>query len=125
MPKFYSEDLRQKAMNTYKKTGHKSNTCSTYNIARTTLDDWIQLEQQTGQLAQPKLINVGRPSVIHDFAEFKIFIENTKFSQVKDLVPLFKNHFGYEVSYSVLLSAVHKLGWSRKKRAFFTNKLVQ
>ena len=96
----------------------------TFNIARTTLDDWILLEQQTGQLAHPKLVNVGRPSSIQDIRAFKVFVENTKFSQAKDLVPLFKNQFGYEVAYAVILSALHKLGWTRKKRVYSTNKPV-
>lgn len=122
MPKFYTHDLRQKVMEYYKKSGHKSNTCTIFNIARTTLDDWILLEQQTGQLAQPKLKNVGIPSTIKDLDAFKIFVENAKFSQAKDLVPLFKDHFGYGVSYAVILSTLHKLGWTFKKRVFSTDK---
>ncbi|WP_445115019.1 helix-turn-helix domain-containing protein [Acinetobacter sp. WZC-1] len=125
MPKIYSEDLRRKVMEFYRKSGHKSNTCTTFNIARTTLDDWILLEQQTGQLAQPKLVNVGRPSTIRDLPAFKIFVENTKFSQAKDLVPLFKNQFGYAVSYDVILATLHKLGWTHKKRVSSTDRPVK
>ncbi|WP_151960587.1 IS630 transposase-related protein [Acinetobacter bereziniae] len=122
MPKIYSEDLRQKVMEFYKKSNHKSNTCTTFNIARTTLDDWILLEQQTGQLAQPKLVNVGRPSSIKDWQAFKVFVENTKFSQAKDLVALFEVQFGYSVTYDVILAALHKLGWTHKKRVSSTDK---
>ena len=122
MPKIYSEDLRQKVMEFYKKSNHKSNPCTTFNIARTTLDDWILLEQQTGQLAQPKLLNVGRPSSIKDWQAFKVFVENTRFSQAKDLVALFEIQFGYPVTYDVILAALHKLGWTHKKRVFSTDK---
>lgn len=122
MPKIYSEDLRQKVMESYKKSKHKSNTCTTFNIARTTLDDWILLEQQTGQLAQPKLVNVGRRSSIKDWQAFKVFVENTEFSQAKDLVPLFEIQFGYAITYDVMLAALHKLGWTHKKRVSSTDK---
>ena len=110
MPKTYSVDLREKVMQFYKESKHKSKTCELFNIARTTLDDWILLEQQTGQLKQPKSPNMGRPSCILDLQAFK------------DLVPLFALHFGYSVSYQVILGALNRMGWTRKKRVFSTNK---
>ncbi|WP_326519600.1 IS630 transposase-related protein [Acinetobacter sp. CAAS 2-6] len=122
MPKIYSVDLREKVMLFYKETHHKSKTCELFNIARTTLDDWILLEQKTGQLKQPKPHNAGRPSVIKDVQAFKKFVETTKFSQAKDLVPLFEKQFGYPVGYHVILKALHKLGWTHKKRVFSTDK---
>ena len=125
MPKTYSVDLREKVMQFYKETQHKSKTCELFNIARTTLDDWILLEKQTGQLKQPKSENVGRPSRIHDLNTFKSFVETTNFSQAKDLVPLFESHFGYAVGYQVILKALNKLGWTRKKRVFSTDKLAK
>ncbi len=84
MPKIYSVDLREKVMQYYRNSQHKSQTCKTYNIARTTLDDWIKLEQKTDQLQQPKPINIGRPLIIKDMQAFKIFVENTEFSQAKE-----------------------------------------
>ena len=57
MPKIYSVDLREKAMQFYKKSKHKSKTCEIFNIARTTLGDWMAIEQQTGQPKQSKSPN--------------------------------------------------------------------
>ena len=104
MPKTYSVDLREKAMQFYKESKHKSKTCELFNIARTTLDDWILLEQQTGQLKQPKSPNMGRPSCILDLQAFEAFVKKP-FTQAKDLVSLFELRFGYSVSYQVILSA--------------------
>lgn len=123
MPKIYSEDLREKVMQSYNKTQHKSQTCQTFHIARTTLDDWLKLEQETGQLKQPKIQNSGRPSHIKDMQAFHEFVETTEFSQAKELVPLFKKHFSYEISYNVLLSGLHKIGWTHKKRVLPTKKV--
>ena len=122
MPKTYSVDLREKAMQFYKESKHKSKTCEIFNIARTTLDDWILIEQQTGQLKQPKSPNVGRPSKILDLQAFEAFVKTTPFTQAKDLVPLFALRFGYSVSYQVILGALNRMGWTRKKRVFSTNK---
>ena len=98
-----------------KESLHKSKTCELFNIARTTLDDWILLEQQTGQLKQPKTQNAGRPSCILDLQPFKHFVNTTPFTQAKDLVPLFESRFGYSVSYQVILGALNRMGWTRKK----------
>jgi transposase-like protein len=48
MLKTYSVDLREKAMQFYKESQYKSKTCELFNIAKTTLDDWILIEPQTG-----------------------------------------------------------------------------
>ena len=115
MPKTYSVDLREKVMQFYKESKHKSKTCELFHISRTTLDDWILLEQQTSQLKQPKVQNSGRPAKILDLKVFEHFVKNTPFTQAKDLAPLFKQHFGYSVGYHVILKALNKLGWTRKK----------
>ena len=75
-------------------------------------------------MKQPKIIS-GRPSVIKDMQAFKQFVEATPFSQVKDLVPLFEQKFGYKIRYGALLRAMHRLNWTRKKRAFSTDKLTK
>ena len=49
----YSLDLSQGAMTAYKETGLKSPVCKTFRIARTILDAWIKLEEETG-LLQPR-----------------------------------------------------------------------
>ena len=78
MPKIYSVDLREKVMQFYEENNHKSYTCKTFKISRTTLDDWILLQNTTGQLKQPK-INAGRPTKIKDMSAFKQFVESTPF----------------------------------------------
>ena len=85
MPKTYSVDLREKAMQFYKESKHKSKTCELFNIARTTLDDWILLEQQTGQLKQPKSPNMGRPSCILDLQAFEAFVKQPHLPKPKIL----------------------------------------
>ena len=91
-----------------KECEHKPRTCTAFKSARTILADWILFGQTTG-IKQPKLANVGRPSVIKDIQVFKIFIEKTKFSQAKDLGALFEIQFGYAISYNVILSMLHQL----------------
>ncbi|WP_228140700.1 hypothetical protein [Acinetobacter sp. TGL-Y2] len=82
------------------------------------------LQNTTGELKQPK-INAGRPTKIKDMDVFKHFVQTTEFSQVKDLIPLFEQKFGYPILYSTLLKAIHRLGWTRKKRVFSISKPIK
>ena len=68
---------------------------------------------------QPKLANVGRPSAIKDVQAFKNFVENTMFSQKKNLVTLFEIQFEYAISYNTTISTRHKLGETHKKRVLY------
>lgn len=70
MSKPYSDDLRQKALDYYKECGHKSKTCTIFNIARTTLDLWIQLEKHQGHANRPHSEKAGRPYKIKDLEGF-------------------------------------------------------
>ena len=63
MPKIYSIDFRKKVMQFYEEKNHKSYTCRTFKISRTTLNNRILLQNTTGQLKQHK-INAGRPTKI-------------------------------------------------------------
>ena len=81
----------------------------TFKISRSTLDDWIRLEKETGLLEQPKL-NVGRPPIIKDLQEFKVFVEESTFTHVRDLQPLFEQRFGHSITYATLLKTLHKIG---------------
>ena len=121
MPTTYSVDLREKVMQFYKESQHKSKTCELFHIAQTTLDDWILLEQETSQLKQSKS-NAGRPSKILDLQAFGAFIKTIPFTHAKDLVPLFALRFGYNTSYQVILGALNRMGWTRKKRIFSIKK---
>ena len=122
MPKPYSNDLRQKALDYFKETGHKSKTCEIFKIARTNLDLWSKFEEIQGNANRPHHEKAGRPYKIKDLQAFKSFVEITAFSQAKDLVLLFEQTFGYCVSYANILFALKKLGWSHKKRVFSTDK---
>ncbi len=121
MPKIYSIDLREKVMQHYRETKHKSNTCKTFKISRSTLDDWIRLEKKTGALKQPKL-NIGRPPVIKDMNEFRAFAENTPCIHVKDLQVKFEQKFGHKITYATLLKALHKIDWVQNRKRLLSKQ---
>ena len=85
-----------------------------------TLDAWIKLEEETGDLLPKPAKNRGAPSHIKDWDEFQVFVKNTKFKNISDLVILFEQRFGYAVSYAVLVRAIHVLGLRRRRGRFYS-----
>lgn len=118
MPK-YSLETRKLAIQMYKKTDYKVAVCKEFNISRMTLDAWIRLEEETGELSPKPAKNRGAPSHIKDWIEFQVFVKNTKFQNICDLVPLFEQRFGYAVSYAVLVRAIHILGLRRRRGRYY------
>ncbi|TCB58786.1 helix-turn-helix domain-containing protein [Acinetobacter terrae] len=119
MPK-YSLEIRKAAIQMYKKTDYKVAVCKEFNISRVTLDAWIKLEEETGDLLPKPAKNRGAPSHIKDWNEFQVFVKNTKFKNISDLTPLFEQKFGYPVSYAVLVRAIHVLGLRRRRGRFYS-----
>ncbi|GAB3050285.1 hypothetical protein GCM10027155_15320 [Acinetobacter apis] len=118
MPR-YSIEIKKAAIAEYKKTDYKVMVCKKYNISRMTLDNWIKLEEETGSLEFKPTNKRGAPTHIKDWPAFEAFVKNEKFQNISDLIPIFELHFGYSVSYAVLVRAIHTLGLKRRKGRFY------
>lgn len=119
MPK-YNLETRIAAIQMYKKTDYKVAVCKEFGISRVTLDAWIRLEEETGDLVQKPVKNRGAPGHIKDLNEFQVFVRSLKFQNISDLVPIFEQRFGYAVSYAVLVRAIHVLGMRRRRGRFYS-----
>ncbi|AZN67307.1 helix-turn-helix domain-containing protein [Acinetobacter haemolyticus] len=118
----YSLDLRKKVMQAYRRTKHKANVCKQFNISRTTLDNWIKLEQTTQDLTPIPAIRIGRACTIKNLESFKAFVETTPFTQISDLLEPFEEKFGYRISYSILWRGLEKIGKVRKRQCSKTKR---
>jgi transposase len=116
-----STDLRTRAIEAYERTGKKSQVCQTFNIARTTLDNWIRLRAETGSLEQ-QAWGRGRKHTISDWDTFRAFVEQASFDTITQLVPLYEQHFGKAIDYERLRLSVQRLGLTHKKRVSRTAK---
>ncbi|EFF83569.1 hypothetical protein HMP0015_0946 [Acinetobacter haemolyticus ATCC 19194] len=112
----YSLDLRKKVMAAYRQTNHKSNVCKQFNIARSTLDNWILLEKTTQNLIPIPAVRNGRAFTIKNLESFKAFVETTPFTQISDLLEPFEEKFGYRISYSILWRGLEKIRKVKKQR---------
>ncbi|MBK0062487.1 MULTISPECIES: IS630 transposase-related protein [unclassified Acinetobacter] len=110
----YSLDLRKKVMALYYQTGHKSNVCKQFGIARSTLDGWIKLEKETHALEPLPVVKQGRPFSIKNLEDFKQFVETTPFTKIEELLKPFEQKFGYQISYAILWRGLDKIGKTRR-----------
>ena len=72
MPKIYNQDLRDRAVNHWQKTGNKSQTARLFEINRNTLDDWIKLYQEQGNTKPKPFAPVGVKHIIIQALEIYI-----------------------------------------------------
>ena len=118
-----SLDLRERVLAAYDRSGHKSQTCAEFGIARTTLDKWLKLRERTGSLRQRDWRR-GRTTLIQDWAGFEAFVNASTFDTVKQLSVLYEAHFGESITQPRLWRALRHIGWTPKKRVSATVKPI-
>ena len=111
-------------MMAYHQAKHKSKVCQTFNIARSTLDEWIKLEKETQSLQPLPKVSIGRPFTIKDMQSFEAFVKATPFSKISDLLEPFEQKFGYQISYAVLWRGLKKIGYMQQKKEL-RNKVLK
>ena len=85
MPKIYNQDLRDRAVNHWQKTGNKSKTARLFEINRNTLDDWIKLYQEQGNTKPKPFAPVGVKHIITDLVAFEDYVKSQEFDTAKQL----------------------------------------
>ena len=123
MPTYYSLDLRERIVAAYEKSRHKSQVCETFSIARSTLDKWLALRKETGNLQPREQRSVGHSHKVTDIEAFRQWVEGeSPFERIEDLRPRFEAHYGDPISYRGLHKWLQRIGWSHKKNVRPTSK---
>ena len=117
MPKIYNQDLRDRAVNHWQKTGNKSKTARLFEINRNTLDDWIKLYQEQGNTKPKPFAAVGVKHIITDLTAFEDYVKSQEFDTAKQLREQYlKDHPDVSISYNAFLETLRRIKWSFKKR---------
>ena len=109
----YGLELRERVLAAYERQGNKSLVCREFQIARTTLDDWLRWQAE-GRL-KPVVWSRGRQSSI-DWEAFRLWVEQSSFATVKELQVLYNARFSPAVSRTRLYEALKRIGYTHKKR---------
>lgn len=119
----YSKDLRERAVAAYETSGHKSQVCQTFSIARSTLDSWLSLRAETGSLTPRRHRSRGHSHKVTDLEAFRQWVDSeSPFERIEDLRPRFEAHYGKPISYRGLHKWLQRIGWSHKKNVRPTSK---
>jgi transposase len=117
MPKFYSQDFRQKVVDAIELDGRKKCEVSDFfNISRNTIDLWLKRKAQTGTLT-PQSSKPHNPSCkITDWEKFREFAKVHGEKTQQQMAHLWDG----EISDRTIARALHKIGFTRKKRLMAT-----
>jgi len=111
----HSNDLRKRAIAFFKSNKTKSETIKTFQIARQTLYDWIELEKQSKLFDILPKKNGFKSSV--DLAELKKYIDENPDKYYHEIAL----KFGVKKS-QIQRIVTQKLGYTSKKNKQFTEK---
>jgi transposase len=112
----HSLDLRIKAMKAIQSGLKKEEVSKIFNVCRKTIYNWINLEQQQGNLLATTGFQKGYSHKFKDYTKFKSYVnEHSDYTQEE--IALFFN-----ISSSTVSRALNKIGYSRKKKVKLTKK---
>jgi transposase len=112
MPSPYSEDFRQKVIAAVKRGEGKTNVSRIVNISRNTLDQWLNRKQEMGHCRTITHYQQGCRHKITDWQRFREFAKQHGEKTQTQMAKL----WGDNVSQQNISDALHKIGYSRKKR---------
>ena len=116
MGKPYSSDLRLRVLNAIDGGMSKMQAHRTFKVSRSTLDDWLKLRQQQGNVLANTGYRRGVLPVIQDMAALEGFVSRHCGSTLAELARVWQQETGHKVSNVTMGKALRRLGWTRKKR---------
>lgn len=117
MAKSYSLDFRQKVVEAIELDGRKKCEVSEFfNISRNTIDLWIKRRDETGDLTPKKRKSNGSNHKITDWEKFREFAKTHGDKTQAQMAQLWDS----EISSRTISRALHKIGFTRKKRLMVT-----
>lgn len=113
----YSYDLRQKVIQAIELDGmKKSEAAQMFGISRNTIDLWLKRRTETGDYqAKPKQ-PPGNGHKITDWEKFRAFVAQYGNKTQAEMAELWEG----QISARTISRALHKIGFTRKKRLMAT-----
>ena len=118
----YSEDLRRRVLTSIDEGMSKSQAARTFQIARSTIDDWFALREQTGQLTANTHYTRGPRPALADTPEVHAFVQDQQHSTLAQMAQAWQQQTGETLSQTTFCSSLRRLGYTRKKRVTSTAK---
>lgn len=120
MGKSYSVDLRLRVLAAIDGGLSKMQAHQTFTISRSTIDDWLALRQQTGNVAV--LPKRAGPKGLHEHEAFDGFIAGHPHRTLEQMRVAWHQQNKQQVSLMSFSRALRAAGYTRKKRVTCTAK---
>ncbi|RYD87955.1 MAG: hypothetical protein EOP50_19900 [Sphingobacteriales bacterium] len=111
----YSQDLRLRVLTALDEGLSKMSAHKTFRVARSTIDDWLQLRAQTGSVAVVPPVRRGPPPAIGDLEAFEEFATRHCHKTLAGLQDAWEQEKGQRLSDNTFSLAMRRIGWTRKK----------
>jgi transposase len=115
----YSQDLRLRVLGAIDAGMSKMTAHKTFQISRSTIDDWFKLREQTGSVQANTSYRRGKVPTIHDLAAFERFAQRHSGCTLEQLAKAWQQETGVKLTvmpFSRALRRIGSKGWTRKKR---------
>ncbi len=120
MGKAYSVDLRLRVLSAIDGGLSKTQAHKTYQVSRSTIDDWLALREQTGGV-HVMSSRAGRKGLPQDEA-FESFVLRHQHSTLEQMRVAWHEERKQKLSLMSFSRALRAAGYTRKKRVIFTAK---
>ena len=113
----YSQDLRHRVIEAVDGGMSKMKAHQTFRVSRSTIDDWLQLRSETGQLKDKPNRRFGRAPAISDLATFEAFAKRYSHATLGQMASAWENETGQKLSINTFSLTLRRLEVTRKKNA--------
>ena len=122
MGKAYSVDLRLRVLAAIDSGLSKMQAHQTFQISRSTIDDWLKLREQTDSVQVPKQRRRERGLGAHE--DFAAFAQRHAHSTLEQMREAWQQETQQDVSIMSFSRALRQRDYTRKKRAISTENGV-
>ena len=121
----FSIDLRKRVVDAIDNGMRITEASKTFKVCRSVIYDWKNLLNKTNQLSPKSGYQNGHSHKITDWDQFKAFIEKHKHCASPQMRVEWKKITDIDMSESAMLRALKKIGYTSKKKLFFTPKQIK
>ncbi len=112
----YSQDLRLRVLAAIDAGMNKMTVHRTFRVSRSTIDDWLALRSETGQVRDKTSARRGPQPAIGDLAAFALFAHRHSGATLSQMAQAWQRETGQVLSINTFSLALKRLGWTHKKR---------
>ena len=116
----YSQDLRLRVLCAIDGGMSKMAAHKTFNISRSTLDDWLRLREQTGRVQANTTYRRGPAPALSDTPAVRSFVQKHQHSTLEQMALAWQQQSQQQLSCMTFSSTLRRLGYTRKKRPIST-----